>query len=192
MAIKNIVTRGYGFGGGISSIVTRGYSISAGIGAPVLDPIEIRIRDGIATKMLNMTKANGYYYNVGDIGPEELPNISAWPRVIITLLDEVNIDDDGRHPANTHYTNVVKFNIRYEFENLNGVDFVDRQKIAAKLAHDVKKFAGDYYGLSEYGCYQSRFISYQINASNDESFPVNVDAVLECEYFQQRLNPTVS
>jgi hypothetical protein len=156
--------------------------------APSVDPFEIRIRDGLATKLGSvMSVANGYYYDSGSVNEYEVSNVTAWPRVLIRLDEETNLDDDGSRPVNSHYTNKLTFNITYEHEVTSDPD---RVLIASKLLHDLKKFFGDAYVLSEYGAYMVRPMEYKFLHSSNKNLPTAVDMKIECEYYQLRTTPT--
>jgi hypothetical protein len=161
---------------------------------PTLQPIPIRVRDGIADLACQqMTTANGYYYNIGDVNEYEKANVVKWPRLLVKFVNEENLDDNGNpHPSTTHYTNKATFNIAYEEKADIGPKENDREVIATKLLHDLKKFFGDYYKLEDYGCYQVQPIDYRVHNSSNKSNPTSVEMNIECEYFQQRETPTES
>ena len=153
-------------------------------------PIEIQIRDGMADQMrLNMLKSKGYYFNLGSVNVYEVPNVEQWPRMLIRIQEEINRDDDGFHPVNTHYTQRLIFNISYQGKHDDDLDS-DRDLLASRLAHDLKKFFGNYERLAQYRAYETRPTEYKINHSSNKNFPVSVDMTVYCEYYQLREEPT--
>lgn len=158
--------------------------------APIVNPIEIQIRDGIAVKLALMTQANDYYYNVGDINQFDLAKVVNFPRVTVELEEETNLEENGNTPNFTHYTNKVQFRIVYQWQSTTSVRTADRHLIGAKMGHDLKKLFGDYTLLNSYGCYQVRPIGYKILSSANETYPVSTEFLIECEYYQRRAIPT--
>ncbi len=153
-------------------------------------PIEIKIRDGMAEQMrLNMLKSKGYYFNLGSVNVYEIPNVASWPRILIRIQEEINRDDDGFHPVNTHYTQRLIFNVSYQGEHEDDLE-ADADLLASRLAHDLKKFFGNYERLSQYRAYETRPTEYKINHSSNKNFPVSVDMTVYCEYYQLREEPT--
>jgi hypothetical protein len=155
--------------------------------APVLDPIEIRIRDGIADLLSDtLSEANGYYYDIGSINEYEVSN-ATWPRLLIRLEEETNLDNDGNRPVNTHYTNKIVFELTYENETSEDSD---RELIASKLLHDLKRFFGNYYVLESLDVYMVRPMEYKYIHRSNETIPTAVSMKIECEYMQLRTEPT--
>lgn len=156
---------------------------------PSVNPIEIRIRDGIAETMPTvMTIANGYYYNIGDINVYERSNVEKWPLMLIKIIGEENTDETGAKPSNTHYTNKLSIECKYIFKNDDAE--LDRDLICARLLHDLKLYLGDYYRLSSYGCYQVRPVKMTYLKSSNDALPSGVSAEIECDYSQLRTQPT--
>ncbi len=147
-------------------------------------PIEQVLKAAMILQMANMTKANGYRYDVGTINEFEL-SASTFPRYMVTWGRPVPQEK-------TDGTLTERFRQRYmqiygQWKNTGDISEMSAITEAEKMAEDIKRLVGKPSFLGSAS--EVYYVGCRRVFSNDKTYPIAIKAELLVRYWQLRKSP---